>query len=181
MVWTDFFFFFLDFLQQMSHTMSQSKKWSEETVPLSVFNFRLDLTHSLFVALQISACLCVFVVVGGWDDRQHRLPGPFPAQCVRDFPPQNLPALHPAASSRQRHHPGHTAHTHQQQFEGIKICVSVRYSLWAFIWTQLCGWWVGWEQSWLKVTSAEYRCIVMHIVCSWHNNPQCNFFQIHIF
>lgn len=94
------------------------------------------LSHCLFLVLdfklfigQLSHCpflqfwnkFCVFVVVGGWDDRQHRLPGPFPAQCDRDFPPQNLPALHPAASPRQWYHPGHTAHTHQQQFKGLYI------------------------------------------------------------
>lgn len=84
-------------------------------------------TLVLFCTLETNS---VFVVVGGWDDRQHRLPGPFSTQCNRDFPPQNLPALHPAASPRQRYNPGHTSHTHQQQFKGLYIymcvCVCVR-------------------------------------------------------
>lgn len=71
-------------------------------------------------------CACVFVVVGGRDDRQHRLPWSFPAQRFGNFPPQNLPALHPATSPRQRHHPGYAAHAHQQQFKGMAyMCACV--------------------------------------------------------
>lgn len=87
--------------------------------------FKDSCRAALFCSL-ILKFLCVFVVIGGRDDRQHRLPGPFPAQCVGDFPPENLSALYPAASSRQRHHPGHTAHAHQQQFKGMtNMCVCV--------------------------------------------------------
>lgn len=65
--------------------------------------------------------LCLILVVCGRDDRQHGVPGPLPAQRDGDVPPQNLPALHPPAPAGQRLHPGHAAHTDQQQLKGLYL------------------------------------------------------------
>lgn len=97
----------------------------------------LILEWNVFIRLLLPFLLCVSVVIIGRNDCQHCLPGSFSTQHLRDFPAKNLPVLYSSASSWQRYHPGHTTHTHQWQFKGMKYKNKMRLSSILSSWQRL--------------------------------------------